>query len=349
MSKIELEKKQINELLNLASVRDVKEIWLEYPLLKTRLFKISLENGSWSCEQIISREKYRQRRQKHDFGDIKEREIPLFHDIIGALVAAGAFEPKEYGKELKNALKTISGNPNSFSLAFDTNILYKRFISSTLHPLLQKNPHALKDAKWLLSNLVRKETNRKVGRKYRQEEIKAFKERVNCFGLLNNSPKLKSRRSKLASTELNYLQNRLGIDLVGDKNWSDDKEDRDTLIIEEYHNPPSERKPIFFTFDHDLKTKAENYGLITANLNTPRPKDLEIGQEKIHKLIRYLSQLFGVIHLKGLDVDILGVWTGMEPNSYQNGKITCLIDNNNDLTNKLEKTAVLSNKLKSLM
>ena len=345
MSRVELEDSQINILLNLAYLNGKEDITISSPLLNTDLFRIKLSRRDWNCKPSINRDRFRDRvdRVRRRVPEYLEDEIPGYDSLRNVIVSTGAFEAWEFGEDYLSGINKIKSNIGGYTICPDTNVLYNRFVSSTIHP------HIVKDGfvhppEFVISNMVEDEIRKKMNKRYGKKEIEDLVELGGpVYEELYQQYKLKSRKAKLALSELNFIDNELRMIYHGDEEFIDDNEERDSRIIKEYEDSFKEtkKKPMIFSFEYSFKDKCQNHHFIFLRY----PENLfsvNIGHNRLYKLIRYLSQVFGVIQLKGLGCKILGVWNGMNEIDLEKGKVTLIFDDESFIVDDLRECVEIS-------
>ena len=140
MSKIDLLDSQINILLNLCYLKDKRNFSVHSPLLDTDIFDIELQRSNWICEPATDLETF-----KNNVEEARSKlpnhlmdEIPGTDPLRTVLIASGAFDLEHFGEDLLHTIRRLKGNIGNFTLCFDTNVLYKSFVSSTLTAALEE-------------------------------------------------------------------------------------------------------------------------------------------------------------------------------------------------------------------
>jgi len=352
MSRIELEDSQINILLNLAYLNGKREFTINSPLLKTELFRIELNRREWICEPSIDRDRIRDRveKAKRKLPTYLHDEIPGFDSLRNVMVATGAFDGWEFGTEYLSGIKKIKGHIGGHTICVDTNVLYNRFVSSTMYPhILEEGlPHP---PEFVMSNMVEGEVRKKMNKRYDKKDIEKLVELGGpAYQGLDRQYRLKSRRAKLALSELNFIDNQLRMIYHGDEEFIDDNEERDIRIVKEYEDSYNEtrKKPLIFGFEYSFKNKCSNVPFVFLRY----PKDLfdvKIDHNRLSRLILYMAQVYGVIQLKGLGCQFLGVWKGMTDSDFEKGRVTALFDDGSGMVDELRDCVDISTAVKQSM
>lgn len=354
MYEIILKDGQINDFLNLAYLEGRISFTVENPFLDMDLLKIMLKREGWTAKLDLDVDEYREKRGEYRNKGFKVayKEIPQIINLKSIMIMSGVYGPEDFEDQLEKIKRLLFSSPPNFSVVLDTNVLYNRFISSIFTELLDENEKAKHRLKWKLSSLVRKEINRSYNKKYSNNEIQEMKlYGGDVFGNLYNQPFLRNRLSKFASSELRYVVNDLGADVIENNEWVDEKEKRDAFIVEDYETGVSSdnRVPVLLTFDRDIKSTADNYNIKCLPFEYPDFEEKTIDHHKIADFLTYLIQLNGVIKFNGLGCHALGVWNGMGSDDFYQKKIKLVFENESDLTEKLEDIINVSSKLRKIL
>ncbi|MFW6305644.1 MAG: hypothetical protein ACOC1V_07690, partial [Candidatus Saliniplasma sp.] len=214
-------------------------------------------------------------------------------------------------------------------------------VSSTIYPHVDGSFHP---PEFVISNMVEGEIRNKMNKRYGKKDIEDLVELGGpVYEELDRQYKLKSRKAKLALSELNFIDDQLRLIYHGDEEFIDDNEERDTRIIKEYEDSFEEtkKKPMIFSFEYSFKNRCQRYPFIF--LRYPENMfSVNIGHNRLYKLIRYLTQVYGVIQLKGLGCKILGVWKGMNEIDLEKGRVTSIFADDSSIVDELRDCVEIS-------
>ena len=348
-----LTEEEINILLNQAFLENKEPIIIKYPPLNIDLFRIDLKRNQWKAKLTASEKEYKEKRDEIErkVGKEIKNEIPKYHELRSILIATGIFDHEKYGKDLQKTIKKLKSSPKEYVIALDTNLLYNNFVQSTLHPIIKQNKETQHKVNWLLSKLVEKEVGNKTYKKYDEKQIENFKKLGgNVFNELFNQPNLKRRKSMIATKELKYLREEIGIQKTNKKEWNKEKPDWDEIIVQDYKEATNkqERKSILFTFDKDQQNTGEIHNVKTCILNLPNPHEKgQINHKNLHQLIINLAQKYGIIQLKGTGAKALGTWKGMNYNKFYKNTIKIKYEQNTKIAKKTHNAGKTSQNLKN--
>ncbi len=353
MSKIELEDTQINILLNLAFLKGKGSLTIRSPVLDIDLFEIELKRRNWNCVPCTDEDDLNRsvRKVKRRTPANIRKEIPGYDALAKAMIATGAFDAEDFGEKFIHAMARMKGNQGTYSVCVDTNVLYNRFVSSVLDPYIQENLAYY--PKFVVSNLMESEIEEKMNYRYTRKETKQLADPGGeIYDDFKDQYKLESRKAKLAHSELHRVENEVRPEEYGEEEFLDDNEKRDFRILREYEESKEKtgKKPLVFSFEKSFKYKAENKKVDFVLLEYPEDLlDVKLGHEMIYKLIRYITQLFGVVQLKGLGCRALGIWEGMDEIDFEKGRIRFVFEENSSLYEELNRCSELSTAIRETM
>lgn len=353
MSRIELEDTQINILLNLAYLNGKREFTINSPLLKAELFRVELNRRGWTCTPSVDRDRIRdlEEKAKRKLPTYLHDEIPGFDSLRNVMVATGAFDGWEFGEEYLSGIKKIKAQIDKNTICVDTNVLYNRFVSSTMYPhMLEENLRH--PPEFVVSRMVEGEVRNKMNRRYDKKDMEYLADLGGpVYRELKGQYRLISRRAKLALSELEHMNNEYRMISHGNEEFVDDNDERDKLIIREYEDSYNEtrKRPLIFGFEYSFKSKCTNVPFVFLRY----PKDLfdvKIDHNHLYKLLLYTAQVYGVIQLKGLGCQFLGVWGGVTDSDFEKGRVTALFDDQtnfvHDLRDCVEISTAVNNRMK---
>ncbi len=350
MSEIELTDTQLNAFLNLCYLKGKRNFSLYSPLLDLDLFEIELRREEWSCVPSFTREELRDKivETRNQVPSHLKDDVPGYDDLRNAMIASGAFGPAEFGDEVANVMKRLKGKTGKYAICLDTNALYNRFVSSVLYPAFEEEDFTHMP-EVILSHLVVDEVRNKANRRYGDVEDLV---RVGGGALrdLEGEYKLASRQAKIALTELDFIDEEMRTLYHGDEEFVDDNEERDVRIIKEYEDSREEtgKKPLLLGFERDFGRKVMDYDVHFVPLDYPVGLyDAEIGHENLYLLLRYASQVYGSLELRGVDCRLLGVWDGIHDSEFEEGKVKIVFEDEDDLFGELEEEVEISDRLRN--
>jgi len=346
LSKIDLIDSQINILLNLWYLKDKRNFSVHSPLLDTDIFDVELKRSNWTCEPATDLETFKNKVEeaRSKVPDHLRDEIPGTDSLRTVVIAAGAFELDYFGDEFLHAIKRLKGNIGKYALCFDTNVLYKGFVSSTLTTALEEEGLS-ESAEVILSNMVSNEIREKYNQRYKKKEVDKLAEiGGDKFQDFDEQYKLISRKAKIAHREMNHIDRKMTSIFHGDEDYIDDNEERDLCIIKEYEDSRSEtkKKPLLIGFEKDFPEKVEDFDIDFVLLEQPDPSQASINHRNLFRLLRYTAQVFGYIRLKGAGVGLQGIWKGMHDDEFNTGRVKATFDEHGDVSKELQKAVKVS-------
>jgi len=353
LSKIELVDSQINILLNLCYLKEKRDFSVYSPLLDTDIFDVELNRSKWNCETATDLETFKSKVEegRNKLPNHLMDEIPGTDSLRTVLIAAGAFDLEHFGEDILHTIRKMKGNIGKYSLCFDTNVLYKRFISSTLTTALEEEGLS-ESMEMILSNMVSSEVRKKYNRRYKEEEIDELAEvGGENFKELDEQYKLVSRKAKLAHAEMDHIDRKMTSIFHGDEDYAKNSEERDLRIIKEYEDSKREtkKKPILLGFEKDFPEKVEDFDVDFVLLEQPDPSQAGIDHQNLYLLLRYTAQVFGYVKLRGLGCGIHGIWKGMHDDEFNNGKVKVTFDEHGDVSKELQDAVNVSSAVRKAM
>jgi len=353
LSKIELVDSQINILLNLCYLKEKRDFSVHSPLFDTDIFDVELNRSKWNCEPATDIETFKNKVEeaRSKLPNHLMDEVPGTDSLRTVLIAAGAFDIEHYGEDILHTIKKMKGNIGKYSLCFDTNVLYKRFVSSTLTTAL-KEEGLSESMEMILSNMVSNEVKEKYNRRYKKEEVDELVEvGGEDFKDLDEQYKLVSRKAKLAHAEMDHIDRKMTSIFHGDEGYSDDSEERDLRIIKEYEDSRREtkKKPILLGFEKDFPEKVEDFDVDFVLMEQPAPSQASIDHQNLYLLLRYTAQVFGYLKLRGLGCGLQGIWKGMHDDEFNTGKVKVTFDEHGDISNELQEAVKVSSAVRKAM
>ncbi len=353
MSKIDLLDSQINILLNLCYLKDKRNFSVHSPLLDTDIFDIELQRSNWICEPATDLETF-----KNNVEEARSKlpnhlmdEIPGTDPLRTVLIASGAFDLEHFGEDLLHTIRRLKGNIGNFTLCFDTNVLYKSFVSSTLTAALEEEGLS-GNMEMILSNMVSNEVREKYNQRYKKEEVDKLAEvGGKKFQDFNEQYKLVSRKAKLAHAEMDYIDRKMTSIFHGDEDYVDDSEVRDLRIIKEYEDSKGEtkKKPILLGFEKDFPEKIEDFDVDFVLLEQPDPSQANINHQNLYLLLRYTAQIFGYVKLKGAGCGLQGIWPSMQDDEFGRGKVKARFDKNSEIDKAIKEAVKVSSSVREVM
>lgn len=353
MSEIELVDTQLNILLNLCYLKDKRTFSVHSPLLDTDIFDVELTRSNWKCEPATDLETFKNKVEeaRSKVPDHLMDEIPGTDSLRTVLIAAGVFDLEHFGKDLLHTIRKMKGNIGKYSLCFDTNVLYKRFVSSTLSTALEKE--GLSDStEMILSNMVSSEVRDKYNQRYKKEEVDELADvGGEIFQDFDEQYKLVSRKAKMAHAEMDHIDRKMQSIFHGEKDYIDNNEKRDLRIIKEYEDSKREtkKKPILLGFEKDFPEKVKEFDLDFLLLEQPDPSQASINHQNLYLLLRYTAQIFGYVKLRGLGCGLQGIWKGMKDEEFNDGKVKAAFDEHGDLSKDLQEAVKVSSAVRKAM
>jgi hypothetical protein len=305
------------------------------PFYGLELFTI---DDKMAISKIVSRQKYMDAWQKvsQSLGPLR-REAPKWFDFKDCFLSAGAVRPREWDEFVEQILhlRTRMQGPSRARkptyLGIDTNVAYVRLFSRHFPYIGDEeiDPDCLE---LVISELVRKEIDRRIGYRYKTEDVGrlagAAKEGHLLKGLARAN-EFSTRKAKLAQNELDYLTKGLGALEVSGPKLSKDKERVDRDIAESYADFQDTHSAdvILITLDQNMIDHAKNARLSTAAMRFPVDESFTDFSNpwSVHCLLHDLAVIFGVVQLYPLEVYIWGEWNGKQTEDYELERVRIFI------------------------
>jgi hypothetical protein len=265
------------------------------------------------------------------------REAPKWFDFKDCFLSAGAIRPREWDEFIEQILhlRTRMQGPSRARkptyIGIDTNVAYVRLFSRHFPYVGEEeiDPDCLE---LVISELVRKEIDRRIGYRYRTEDLgrlAGIAKEGHLLKGLARANELSTRKAKLAQNELDYLTKALGALEVSGSKLSKDKERVDRDIAESYSDFQDSHSAdvILVTLDQNMIDHAKNAHLSTAAMRFPTDesfKDLN-NLWSMHSLLHDLAVIFGVVQLHPLEIYIWGEWGGKQTEDYELERVRIFI------------------------
>lgn len=224
--------------------------------------------------------------------------------------------------------------PMPTALAIDTNIAYHRLLSRMFlrSDVLEQIGLRPRDIQIVISSLVEEEISRSIARKYSRSDIaalqRAIKDQVLVRGMTNICYK-KGRKALNAQAEIDLLGRTASLWRVGGGRAPDDKEGIDNEIVRSLaeHSSAQRLNIIFLTGDDKCRAHAFSHKLPSILVEFPKeiPQVMNFDPWLLVEMLHDLSITFVGLHLKELDVKIIGDWSGKSAVDYHGERVKLVI------------------------
>jgi len=225
--------------------------------------------------------------------------------------------------------------PMQTALAIDTNIAYHRLLSRMFlrDDVLERIGLRPRDVQIVVSNLVEEEISRSIARKYSRSDIaalqRAIRDQVLVRGMSNICYK-KGRKALNAQAEIDLLGRTASLWRVGGGRVFNDKEGIDNEIVRSLaeHSSAQRLNIIFLTGDDKCRAHAFSHKLPSILVEFPK----EISQVMsfdpwlLVEMLHDLSITFVGLHLKELDIKIIGDWSGKSSDDYHREMVKVIVE-----------------------
>lgn len=327
MADFVLEKDYLILLLNQLFRSGRKVVHVKDPFYGLDLFTI---DDKFKVSKIVPRQTYEDawRAVSQSLGAVR-REAPEWYDFKDCFLSAGAIRPREWEEfisqihHLRSRMRGPSRARKPTYLGIDTNVAYLRIFSRHF-PYVGEEPIDPDCLELVISELVRGEVDRRIGYRYRAEDVSSLVANAregHILRGLKRANKLFTRKAKLAQNELDFLTKELGALEVSGSELSKDKERVDRDIAESYSDFQNTHSAdvILITLDQNMIDHAKNARLSTAAMRFPLDESLKDIDNpwSLHCLLHDLAILYGVVQLHPLDVWIWGEWNGKQTEDYE--------------------------------
>lgn len=230
--------------------------------------------------------------------------------------------------------------PMPTALAIDTNIAYHRLLSRMFlrSDVLEQIGLRPRDIQIVISNLVEEEISRSIARKYSRSDIaalqRAIKDQVLVRGMTNICYK-KGRKALNAQAEIDLLGRTASLWRVGGGRAPDDKEGIDNEIVRSLaeHSSAQRLNIIFLTGDDKCRAHAFSHKLPSILVEFPKeiPQVMNFDPWLLVEMLHDLSITFVGLHLKELDVKIIGDWSGKSAEDYHAERVKLIISSDSPI------------------
>jgi hypothetical protein len=296
-----------------------RELVVEAPFIGVALLRYDAKTGT--ITHGIQRNDYAIARNKVLPGSTPfENEIPVWPGIAQALLSSGAVAHanSSHMQEFLADLEMMAGDPGRpklIHLAFDTNILYKRWPSRRIHRLLANDKPLLRFA---LSAGVKEELDARAKAKFGDpDEVKAFARTVGGSKAMavQNRAKRANRLASSALGEYELLAKTRRTSVLTCVELSSDKEENDRKIAASYANLDArpDAEVTLVTADSGMLTHAHVYGLQSELLEDAKPDRIPPGamdEDTLLHLVHDLATQCLLLHLQPCDVWVWSDWHG---------------------------------------
>jgi hypothetical protein len=195
-----------------------------------------------------------------------------------------------------------------------------------------------RDIQIVISNLVEEEISRSIARKYSRSDIaalqRAIKDQVLVRGMTNICYK-KGRKALNAQAEIDLLGRTASLWRVGGGRAPDDKEGIDNEIVRSLaeHSSAQRLNIIFLTGDDKCRAHAFSHKLPSILVEFPKeiPQVMNFDPWLLVEMLHDLSITFVGLHLKELDVKIIGDWSGKSAEDYHAERVKLIISSDSPI------------------
>jgi hypothetical protein len=320
-------------------------ITIRYPLYGTELFSF---DSSFKVKSASSKHKfYEARKAATSWSKELSHEAPEWNQVMDSFVSSGTLKPQNLADFAVWARKTLEDRrrpelaARPFFLAIDTNVAYNRLF--TRHFPIDGPSGVVRapDFRFLLCDVVRREVDEQIKRKYRGElnQIFTHPEQESILKEIGGRNVLVARRAKLAQNEIDYLDKTLNALTVPCTEFPSDKEDRDILIAKTYGAFSRDRNVdiALLTMDQNMVDHAKNAQIMSFSLRVPGASELE--KVELHyslwHLLHDLAVALGVIDIEPFGTRVYGEWAGKTTSDYGAERVKIVLDDKAPIANEV--------------
>ena len=342
-------------LMNEVKRQGIDSFTVIEPYFKSEMLTINIKDGFYEVE-LSGKDAFGPYPSKEDYWD--KADIPDFEDYKDCLVSSGIVKFDNW-KEFKEWIEyhykseqdpTLSSR--SVFLTIDTNMAYYRMISRRFPFEINGSTIHADDFDYLLSSIVEEEVDHKIKDKYNNSDLKMLGMYTEIGDLrfnFRNRGKLKTRKAKFATQELNYLRGELNAARIKGNASKTDKEKNDIRIVESLENFSWSRniEVALISADRNMGNHAENSEIPYFILDLPHsiPRKNEVQGDILQNLLHDLALSFGAIKMPELETTLFGIWGGKRDIDYSNESVRAWINPNSELKDGLKRDLNVINSL----
>jgi len=339
-------------VLNESVLQGREELHVHSPLLSTDLLRLDIASGRFNqLAKEADFDKALPEVQRRIGDDRLIADLPGYGDFRDAFRSSLIVLPENFDelvgelREVERRKREPYRHPKERHLAIDTNIAYLRVFSRLL---LLRGSDRLgtfdpTEVPIIIPSLVEEEISQAVGRKYGGAEVRAMKGAFDprLAGLFINCLFRVGRRAMNAQTEVQELREKYGTRTVQGGRYLEDKERRDEEIVRSIaEHAQKERIEVVYVTNDD-KARAHAYTYRLPSLHIRYPRDLEVERADswlVPELLYDLALSFGVLRLKGIGVEVLGIWPGKSADDYLNERLRLQVEDGALIREDLDRT-----------
>ncbi len=217
-------------------------------------------------------------------------------------------------------------------LAVDTNVAYNRLFSRHFPLDGPEGPIHASSFQYLLSDIVRREIDEQIKRKYRGELDRLFRrpEHEAILREIGGRNVFVARKAKLAQNEIDFLDKQLNALSLHTPEFPADKEDRDVAIAQQYGEFSRERNVdvALLTMDQNMADHAKNAKLLCFPLTVPaNPVVRGVPlHHSLPSLLHDLAVVLGAIVVDPFGTVVFGEWQGKTSADYGAERVKTVLD-----------------------
>ncbi|MFW6040883.1 MAG: PIN domain-containing protein [Thermoplasmatota archaeon] len=334
-------------LINEAKRKGVDSFSIVEPYFDAEMIRVNCKKSSYEVE-LSGKDSFGPFPSRENYWD--KADIPDFQDYKDCLISSGIVKFanwNEFKKWIEYHYKSEQDptlSSRSVFLSIDTNMAYYRLISRRFPIEINESTIFANDFDYLLSSIVESEIDHKIKAKYGQSDLKMLGMYTKIGDIrfnFRNRGKLKTRRAKFATQELNYLRGQLNAARVKGNASKTDSEKNDYRIVESLENFSWSKniKVALISSDRNMGNHAENSEIPYFVLEIPHsiPKNNTVNSNIILNLLHDLALFFGAIRLPELETTLFGVWGGKRDIDYQNESVKAWINPNSELIDEVKR------------
>lgn len=219
-------------------------------------------------------------------------------------------------------------------ISLDSNLFYSGFVSC-LESLMSANQIRRGELLFVTSEGVVQEIDRKVSRKYGDDQISLAKsvsgpEKSRLFDQFHNRNTLDTRIAKMAGAQLHMLMQQPTHERAECESLPHDSEEADRVIVKSLSEFAGEKQATVTLLSSDLQMEdhcrnAGNLGWFILEPPSNLPQVIETTDRGLIDLIVSLSLLYGVVEIENVG-HIFGEYGGKKPDDYTS-RVKIFFDN----------------------
>lgn len=336
-----VDKRDLMTLINEIQDNGIDSFTVHEPFFGGKMLDIAILDDGYEIE-LSGKDEFGSCPSKEKYWD--RDDIPDFYDYKECLISSGLVKFDNwndfvdwieylYRSEIDPTLSS-----KSVFLSIDTNMAYYRMISRRFPIKTDKNVIPASDFDYLLSSIVEGEIDHRIKDKYDNSDLKMMGLHTQIGDLrfnFRNRGKLRTRKAKFATEELNYLRGELNAARVSGNPSKKDSEKNDIRIVDslEKFSWSKNISVALLSSDRNMGNHAENSEVPYFIFEMPSSVSSrhEVGPDILLNLLHDLALTFGAVKLPELETTLFGIWGGKRDLDYRSEAVKLWMNPNSSL------------------